>query len=82
MTNIVITRKYLEQKLKKHYDRASPYTGEYHMGIADFINELLGQVPIDWEKHPSSLNNMIRLGIIKHNIQSLASKVKVEEDAN
>lgn len=60
MTNIIISRETLERKLKENYDEARPYTGEYHMGIADFINELLGQVPIDWDAHPNSVESMIR----------------------
>lgn len=55
-----ISRETLEQELKKNYDEASPYTGEYYMGKADFINELLGNSPIDWDEHPRSLKNMIR----------------------
>lgn len=63
MTNIIISRETLEQKLKENYDQASPYTGEYWMGKADFINELLGNLPIEWDKHPSSVENMLRRSI-------------------
>lgn len=48
----------LEQLLKENYGQVSPYTGEYWMGKADLINDILGNTPIDWDKHPRSVESM------------------------
>ncbi len=57
---IKISRKKLEEIIKESWENAAPYTGEYWMGKADLANELLGNPDIDWNKHPRSLENLMR----------------------
>ena len=50
---IVLSRKKLRDMLTKEYIEAAPWTGEYHTGKTDLLNELLGNDPIDWAEHPN-----------------------------
>ena len=50
---IVLSRKKLQDMLTKEYIKAAPWTGEYHTGKADLLNELLGNDAIDWAEHPN-----------------------------
>jgi len=50
---IVLSRKKLQDMLTKEYIEAAPWTGEYHTGKADLLNELLGNDAIDWAEHPN-----------------------------
>ena len=64
---IQVRREKLEKIVKEEWEQASPYTGEYHMGKADLANDLLGNPEIDWDKHPRSIENMIKnQGIISN----------------
>ena len=53
LVNLVLSREKLQDMLTKEYIEAAPWTGEYHAGKADLLNELLGNDPIDWAKHPN-----------------------------
>lgn len=52
-SKISLSREKLEVMLVKEYAEAAPYTGEYHAGKADLLNELLGNDPIKWLEHPN-----------------------------
>lgn len=60
MTEIKVSREKLEAIIKECWKEAGPYTGEYWMGKADLANELLGNPEIDWDKHPRSVESLIR----------------------
>ncbi len=57
---IEVSREKLENILKECWEEARPYTGESWMGKADLANELLGNPEIDWDKHPRSVESLIR----------------------
>jgi len=57
---IEVSREKLEKVVEECLEKASPYVGEYWMGKADLANELLGNSEIDWDKHPRSVESMIR----------------------
>lgn len=57
---IEVSKEKLEKVIEECWEMASPYTGEYWMGKADLANELLGNPEIDWDKHPRSVESLIR----------------------
>ena len=60
MDEITVSREKLETILKECWEEASPYTGEYWMGKADLANEILGNPEIDWDKHPMSVESLLK----------------------
>ena len=43
----------LAEMLQENIDEARPYTGEYWMGKADLLCEILGLPEIDWDSLPN-----------------------------